>query len=71
MVSNSVILPSSRSYLDTIDLQVAQVHIIFILPRQFGAYTRALAYIEWLTPLREPDPFSGLRQVSWLTHQLQ
>ncbi|KAG2358482.1 hypothetical protein BDR07DRAFT_1294838, partial [Suillus spraguei] len=29
-----------------------------------------LAYIEWFTPLREPDPFSGLHQVSRLTHQL-
>ncbi|OJA11549.1 hypothetical protein AZE42_10450 [Rhizopogon vesiculosus] len=23
---------------------------------------RALAYIEWFTPFREPDPSSGLRQ---------
>ncbi|KAG1801206.1 uncharacterized protein BJ212DRAFT_1450096 [Suillus subaureus] len=49
------------------DLQVAQVHIIFMLPRQFGTYSQALAYVEWFTPLREPDPSSGLRQVSHST----
>ncbi|KAG1750514.1 uncharacterized protein EDB91DRAFT_1244094 [Suillus paluster] len=31
---------------------------------QFGTYSRALAYIEWFTPFWEPDPSSGLRQVS-------
>ncbi|KAG2366259.1 hypothetical protein BDR07DRAFT_1480320 [Suillus spraguei] len=44
--------------------QVAQVCVIFTLPRQFGMYSQALAYIEWFTPFREPDPFSGLLQVS-------
>ncbi|KAG1726907.1 hypothetical protein EDB19DRAFT_1643263, partial [Suillus lakei] len=29
-----------------------------------------LAYVEWFTPLREPDPSSGLCQVSCLTCQL-
>ncbi|KAG1806089.1 uncharacterized protein BJ212DRAFT_1252154, partial [Suillus subaureus] len=29
-----------------------------------------LAYIEWFTPLREPDCSSGLHQVSCSTHQL-
>lgn len=64
-------LPSSRSYLDTVDLRVAQVRIIFTLPRQFGTYSRTLAYVEWFTPLREPDPSSGLCQVSRSTRQLQ
>ncbi|KAG1890596.1 uncharacterized protein F5891DRAFT_1131630 [Suillus fuscotomentosus] len=46
-------------------VRVAQVHIIFTLPRQFlvGMNSRALAYVEWFTPLREPDPSSGLRQL--------
>ncbi|KAG1886054.1 hypothetical protein F4604DRAFT_1877992 [Suillus subluteus] len=39
-------------------------------PHQFGTYSRALAYIEWFTLLREPDPSSGLHQVSCLTRQL-
>ncbi|KAG2114056.1 hypothetical protein BD769DRAFT_1391501 [Suillus cothurnatus] len=51
--------------LQTLDgTQVAQVHVIFTLPCQFGMYSRALAYIEWFTPFREPDPFSGLLQYS-------
>ncbi|KAG1837994.1 hypothetical protein F4604DRAFT_1941875 [Suillus subluteus] len=53
-------------------VRVAQVHIIFALPRQFqvGTYSRALAYVEWFTPLWEPDPSSGLHQVSRSTRQL-
>ncbi|KAG1764087.1 hypothetical protein EV702DRAFT_1189752 [Suillus placidus] len=53
-------------------VRVAQVRIIFTLPRQFqvGTSSRALAYIEWFTPLQEPDPSSGLRQVSRSTRQL-
>ncbi|KAG1762797.1 Zn-finger domain-containing protein, partial [Suillus placidus] len=53
-------------------VRVAQVRIIFTLPRQFqvGTSSRALAYVEWFTPLREPDPSSGLRQVSRSTCQL-
>ncbi|KAG0692558.1 hypothetical protein DFH29DRAFT_1084661 [Suillus ampliporus] len=53
-------------------VRVAQVRIIFTLPRQFqvGTFSRALAYVKWFTPLREPDPSSGLRQVSRSTRQL-
>ncbi|KAG1807924.1 hypothetical protein EV424DRAFT_1575547 [Suillus variegatus] len=53
-------------------VRVAQVHIIFTLPRQFlvGMNSRALAYVEWFTPLREPDPSSGLHQVLCSTRQL-
>ncbi|OAX32887.1 hypothetical protein K503DRAFT_701332 [Rhizopogon vinicolor AM-OR11-026] len=51
-------------------VRVAQTRVIFTLPRQFRTYSRALAYIEWFTPFREPDPSSGLRQVSRSTRQL-
>ncbi|KAG1767064.1 Zn-finger domain-containing protein [Suillus placidus] len=53
-------------------VRVAQVRIIFTLPRQFQVWTssRALAYLEWFMPLQEPDPSSGLRQVSHSTRQL-
>ncbi|KAG0694509.1 hypothetical protein DFH29DRAFT_784098, partial [Suillus ampliporus] len=51
-------------YMETVGVRVAQVRVIFTLPRQFGTYSRALAYIEWFTPSRELDPFSGLHQVS-------
>ncbi|KAG1876864.1 hypothetical protein C8R48DRAFT_745419 [Suillus tomentosus] len=49
------------------DLRVAQVRIIFMLPHQFGTYSQTLAYVEWFTPLRDPDPSSGLHQVLCLT----
>ncbi|KAG2127612.1 uncharacterized protein EDB93DRAFT_1040198, partial [Suillus bovinus] len=52
-------------------LEVAQVRAIFSLPCQFGIYPRALAYIEWITPFRHPDPSSRLQQVSCSTHQLR
>ncbi|KAG1850231.1 hypothetical protein DFJ58DRAFT_716846 [Suillus subalutaceus] len=51
-------------------VRAAQVHVIFTLPCQFGTYSRALAYIEWFTPFREPDPSSGLHQVSRSTRRL-
>ncbi|KAG1752893.1 hypothetical protein EDB19DRAFT_1892885 [Suillus lakei] len=50
-------------------MRVGQVHVIFTLPRQFGTYSRALAYIEWFTPLREPDRSSGLHQLSRSTRR--
>jgi hypothetical protein len=56
--------------MEAVGTQVAQVRVIFTLPRQFGRYSRALAYIEWFTPFREPDPFSGLLQVSRSTRRL-
>ncbi|KAG1779091.1 hypothetical protein EV702DRAFT_1178629 [Suillus placidus] len=60
------------SRLHTLDgVRVAQVRAIFTLPRQFGIYSRALAYIEWFTPFRQPDPSSRLQQVSRSTRQLR
>ncbi|KAG2051023.1 hypothetical protein BDR06DRAFT_998344 [Suillus hirtellus] len=50
---------------------VAQVRVLFRLPRQFGAYSRPLAYVEWFTPFREPDESSGLRQISRSTRHLR
>ncbi|KAG2356385.1 hypothetical protein BDR07DRAFT_1300717 [Suillus spraguei] len=41
-------------------LEVAQVHTIFSLPHQFGTYSRALAYINWFTPFKQPDPSSRM-----------
>ncbi|KAF7364493.1 hypothetical protein MVEN_00317700 [Mycena venus] len=41
-------------------LRPAQIRVIFNLPPQFGTYTHPLAYIEWFTPLRNPDPASGM-----------
>ncbi|KAG2070581.1 hypothetical protein BDR04DRAFT_957853, partial [Suillus decipiens] len=52
-------------------LEVAQVRAIFTLPHQFGAYSRALAYVEWFTPFKPPDPSSRMRQVSRSTRQLR
>ncbi|KAG1811777.1 uncharacterized protein BJ212DRAFT_1483507 [Suillus subaureus] len=52
-------------------VRVAQVHVIFTLPRQFGAYSRALTYVEWFTPFKPPDPSSRMRQVSRSTRQLR
>ncbi|KAF8835005.1 hypothetical protein BDN67DRAFT_913758, partial [Paxillus ammoniavirescens] len=45
-------------------LCVAQVHVIFKLPPQFGQYSHLLAYIEWFTLLRGLDPIVGMYQVS-------
>ncbi|KAG1886255.1 hypothetical protein F4604DRAFT_1969781 [Suillus subluteus] len=53
------------------DVRVAQVRVIFTLPRQFSTYSRALAYIEWFMPFRLPDPSSRLLQVSRSTRHLR
>ncbi|KAF7328578.1 hypothetical protein MVEN_02545900 [Mycena venus] len=41
-------------------LRPAQIRVIFKLPPQFGTYTHPLAYIEWFTPLNNPDPTTGM-----------
>ncbi|KAG1791759.1 uncharacterized protein HD556DRAFT_1432872 [Suillus plorans] len=60
------------SHLHTLEgVRVAQVRAIFTLPHQFDAYSRALAYVEWFTPFKPPDPSSRMRQVSRSTRQLR
>ncbi|KAG2052203.1 hypothetical protein BDR06DRAFT_1057757 [Suillus hirtellus] len=60
------------SHLHTLEgVRVAQVRAIFTLPHQFGTYSRALAYVEWFTPFKPPDPSSRMRQVSRSTRQLR
>ncbi|GLB39849.1 putative zn-finger domain-containing protein [Lyophyllum shimeji] len=44
-------------------LRVAQVRVIFNLPRQFGEFRHPLAYIEWFTPLGTPDRVTGMHLV--------
>ncbi|KAG2037136.1 hypothetical protein BDR03DRAFT_1011055 [Suillus americanus] len=69
----ALIADSPRSsHLHTLEgLRVAQVRVIFTLPRQFGAYSRALAYVEWFTPFKPLDPSSRMQQVSRSTRQLR
>ncbi|KAJ6619442.1 hypothetical protein B0H10DRAFT_2163885 [Mycena sp. CBHHK59/15] len=43
-------------------LRIAQVKVIFQLPKHYpstGKPSVPLAYIEWMTPLRTPDPLDG------------
>ncbi|KAG1794623.1 uncharacterized protein HD556DRAFT_1236445, partial [Suillus plorans] len=71
LVSDMIIISVHRNiYINAVGVRVAQVRVIFTLPRQFGAYSRALAYVEWFTPLRIPDASSGLHQVSRSTRRL-
>ncbi|KAG1825196.1 hypothetical protein EV424DRAFT_1471780 [Suillus variegatus] len=63
--------PRSSNFHTLEGVRVAQVHAIFTLPRQFGTYSRALAYVEWFTPFKPPDPVSRMRQVSRSTRQLR
>ncbi|KAH9913802.1 uncharacterized protein BXZ73DRAFT_55309 [Epithele typhae] len=50
-------------------LRVARVRAIFRVPATFGArFEHPLAYVEWFTPFREPDPITGMFRVSVSTH---
>lgn len=44
---------------------------IFRLPEEFGQFKSPLAYVQWFTPLREPDPVFGMHVVSRSTRQFQ
>ncbi|KAF8189632.1 hypothetical protein BJ912DRAFT_1058887 [Pholiota molesta] len=46
-------------------LCVAQVHVIFKLPDEFGTFPCPLAYVSWFKPLRHPVPGIGMYQVSF------
>jgi hypothetical protein len=38
--------------------------VLFKLPAQFGTFAHPLAYIEWFTPLRDPEPIIGMYKIS-------
>jgi hypothetical protein len=38
--------------------------VLFKLPTQFGTFPHPLAYIEWFTPLRDPEPVIGMYKIS-------
>jgi hypothetical protein len=48
-------------------LRVAQVQVLFKLPAQFGTFPHPLAYVEWFTPLRNPEPIVGMFKISQST----
>ncbi|KAJ7127996.1 hypothetical protein C8R44DRAFT_548014, partial [Mycena epipterygia] len=51
-------------------LRVAQVKVIFKLPSHYPVKSKVpLAYIEWFTPLRTPDPIDGYYHISRSTRQ--
>ena len=52
-------------------LRVAQIHLFFNLPPQFGIIACPLAYIEWFTPLGVPDNVTGLFVVRRSTRRRQ
>jgi hypothetical protein len=45
-------------------LRVAQVRVLFTLPPQLRTFPYPLAYIEWFTPLRDPEPVIGMYKIS-------
>ncbi|KAH9909444.1 uncharacterized protein BXZ73DRAFT_59483 [Epithele typhae] len=50
-------------------LRVARVRAIFRLPAIYGGrFKHPLAYVEWYTPFHEPDPTTGMFQVSVSSH---
>src|ERR1700683_779913 len=49
-------------------LRVAQVQVLFKLPPQFGTFPHPLVYVEWFTPLHDPEPIIGMYKISRSTH---
>jgi hypothetical protein len=49
-------------------LCVAQVHVIFSLPEEYGSYKHPLAYVDWYKPFRTPVPDLNMHQVSLSSH---
>ncbi|KIK11854.1 hypothetical protein PISMIDRAFT_121949, partial [Pisolithus microcarpus 441] len=49
------------------DMQLAQVQVIFKLPKHLGTSPHPLAYVEWFTTLQQQDPVSGLYIVTCST----
>ena len=39
--------------------------MLFKLPPQFGTFPHPLAYIEWFTLLRDPEPIIGMYKILW------
>ncbi|TFK91398.1 hypothetical protein K466DRAFT_541773 [Polyporus arcularius HHB13444] len=61
--------PSNPLDGDSAGLCVARVRAIFRLPVDYGAENckHPLAYVEWFTPFRDPDPDNGMLKVSHST----
>lgn len=55
--------------LDLLGLCVARVRAIFRLPLDYGPHLtkHPLAYVEWFTPFREPEPDTGMFKISHST----
>ena len=49
-------------------ISVAQVHLIFCLPEQFGVQSSPLAYVHWFKPLRAPMDGLGMYKVSFSSY---
>ncbi|KAG2132881.1 uncharacterized protein EDB93DRAFT_1323046 [Suillus bovinus] len=71
LVSSDGVQASKALLMLNAAVRVAQVRVLFRLPRQFGVYPRPLAYVEWFTLFREPDESSGLRLISRSTRHLR
>lgn len=52
-------------------ISVAQVHLIFRLPEQFGVQSSPLAYVHWFKPLRTPVDGLRMYKVSFSSHNHQ
>jgi hypothetical protein len=54
----------------SLGLRVAQVKVIFKFPGHYPVQPQLpLAYVEWFTPLRTPDPLNGYYHLTRSTRQ--